>query len=179
MINLADLHGAKPPQVEIESERAWHLQAIYLAAQGLSQTEIAERLGHDHSWVSQVLRQPWARERLVAEIRKAGNDGIEAILKGAAIDSTLKLITLRDTADSEQVQLAAADKLLDRYLGKPTQHIEQKSKVSFDSADVDKLDAKIRELEAEEQRLTGRSPQASQIIVPMVPATVDGENSNN
>lgn len=170
--NLNDLHGAKEPQFEVQSERAWHMLAIFLAAQGMAQNEIARRLNHDQGWVSQVLRQPWARERLVAEIRGAGKDEIATILRGAVTDSLLKLVELRDTAESEQVQATCADKILDRFLGKPTQHVETKLQTSFDADSVEKLDAKITELENEEARLTGREakPRPS---VPSSEASVD------
>jgi len=94
---------------------------VFLHAQGLNYSEIGRRLDKAPSYISNVLRQPWARERLAEELRDAGRDELRELLKGAATDAVHKLINLSETANSESVQLGASQAILDRFLGKPNQ----------------------------------------------------------
>lgn len=147
--------GEKYYAHEVQCEKPWHRLAILLAASGHTVTEIAEKLERTVAWVSILLRQNWARERLTSELALAGRDEIETILKGAGADSVRKLISLRDNADSEQVQLSASQGILDRLLGKPIQRLETKQEVFH--ADMNALDEDIKRLEQEEARLLGRN----------------------
>ena len=121
------LHNDLDPKYEIKRETTKHRVALFMASQGKGIGEIAERLGLSRMAVTNLLRQPWARERIVEEIQEAGVDELRKILAGEAKASITKLVELRDNADSAQVQLAAADKLLDRFLGKPTQPIRDET----------------------------------------------------
>jgi hypothetical protein len=140
---------------EVQSEKPWHRIAIMLAAQGCTVSEIASKLERTVSWVSILLRQTWARERLTQEIMASGRDEIDTILKGAGTEALKRVIALSQTAESEQVQLAASREVLDRLLGKPVQKLETKQDVVF--TDVTKADEEIKRLEAEEARLLGHN----------------------
>ena len=121
------LHGAKEPFYHIQSERAEHRVMIFLKAQGHSNIEIARATGFTSVAVSNILRQPWAARRIVEEITLAGRDEVAELLQGAAADSVLKLIQLRDDANGKvppAVQKSAADAILDRVYGKPNQRFE-------------------------------------------------------
>lgn len=119
--------NAKSPNLAILHEKPEHRLVIFLKARGHSLAEIADATGFTVPWVSQILRQPWARARLADEINNAGRDELSTIIEGAAKDSMQTLITLRDDEEAPaSVRANAAQYLVDRYLGKPKQSIEQK-----------------------------------------------------
>lgn len=151
------LYNVKKPNLAIIHEKPEHRIALYLKASGKSNKEIAQRMGWTDAWVSQLMRQPWAQERLVEEIRAAGQDEISSILKGAAADSVFTLIEVRDSATSKgSDKVTAANSLLDRFFGKPTQRVESfNTNRTAQSEDPAEIDRRIRALEAEEKRLTG------------------------
>lgn len=150
------LFADRPPNLRILHEKPEHRVILFLKAQGLSNTEIAQRTGFQVAWIGQVLRQPWARQRLVEELQSAGVDAIQATVKAAALDSVWRLIDERDNKDAKPSErIAAANSLLDRYLGKPVAHIESKSDVvHHDAGSVEEIDRRLAELQREEQRLT-------------------------
>ena len=122
-----DFFNAKDPNLRIQSERPQHRLILFLKARGHNNREIAQAVGMSESWISQVLRQPWARERLAAELNAAGRDELSNLIETAAKDSLYKLVELRD--DEETPKAVAANVstyLVDRFLGKPKQSIEQK-----------------------------------------------------
>lgn len=152
-------YGDKRPNLAVQREKPEHRIVIFLKAQGLANREIAQRTGYTEPWISQVLRQPWARERLVAEMREAGRDAVQELIKASAEDSVFTLISLRDDPKAPaSVRAAASNSLLDRYLGKPTQKVEShNTNVNGTLADLDALNKELATLEAEEQRLTGKN----------------------
>jgi predicted transcriptional regulator len=148
----ADFFNAKEPNLAIKTESPKHRLICYLKSQGLSNHEIALKVGVTPQWVSQIVRQPWARKVIAEEMRAAGRDALTTIIEAAAEDSVYKLIEVRDDEKApKNVQLAAANSLLDRYLGKPTQKIE--SEVTKKSVDVDELQAELATATAELKRL--------------------------
>lgn len=150
------LFNGKRSDFAILSEKPEHRLIILLKAQGHSNVEIARLTGYTNPWVGQILRQPWARERLLAELNSVGRDSIASLLESAAADSVFKIIDIRDTAEDSGVQLRASQDLLDRFLGKATQKVESKSEVKHISGDVDKMDDELIRLEAEINRLQGK-----------------------
>ena len=150
------LFNDKKPNLAINRESPDHRVIIFLKAQGLSNNEIARRTGHTAPWISQVLRQPWARVRLVEELREAGRDAVRALITASTEDSVYTLIDVRDDPKSRPSdRIAAARELLDRAFGKPTQHVES-TVMSVSTPDsVAALDKEIATLEAETKRLTG------------------------
>lgn len=151
-------YNSKDPNLAIKHEQPVHRLMVMLKAQGKTNKKIAELTGKNECWVSQVLRQPWARQLLIRELREAGRDGIQALLEGEMENSVQTLIELRDSAQAEgSVRRGAANDLLDRFLGKPTQRVEQTQKVSITSTTIDELNAELAELEREEKRLVGKN----------------------
>ena len=106
------------PQQQLKTEQPWHRLLLYFKARGLSNRECAERLQTSEQYVGQISRQPWFRHKLVKLLKDEGLPGIQEMIRGAAPESILKLIELRDTAKKEEVQRDCAMDLLDRYLGK-------------------------------------------------------------
>jgi len=147
-----DFFNVKQPTMILQSENPTHRLMCYLKAQGLSNREIALRTDKSEPWVSQVLRQPWARKRIAEEMQASGRDAIETVITAAAEDSVYKLIELRDEAKQQNVQLAAANALLDRFLGKPTQKVESEVKTTIQSTDVAELQNELAAAEAELKR---------------------------
>jgi hypothetical protein len=122
-----DFFNAKDPNLAILHERPEHRMVLWLKARGHSNKEIALATNYTEPWISQVLRQPWARRRLADELDAAGKDELAGVIETAAKDSIYKLIELRDDENSPKNVAANVSKyLVDRFLGKPKQSIEQK-----------------------------------------------------
>ena len=129
---------------------------IILKSQGFSDVEIAKFTGYTREHVGMVLRQPWARARLLDFLKEKQVDPAETLLRASVIDNISTLIEVRDDqASGGPARIAAANALLDRYLGKPLQRVESKTSHSIDTDDIDE---KLRALEAEEATLLGRAP---------------------
>jgi predicted transcriptional regulator len=150
------LFNDKSPNFAIQREKPEHRLAVILKAEGHSNREIARLLGYTEPWVSQILRQPWARKQVLSEINQGGKEAVQTLLEGSAVDSIYTVIELRDTAEEEGVRLRAAQDLLDRHLGKATQHVEARSTVQHISTEIGVLDDQLAKLEAEERRLLNK-----------------------
>src|SRR3989440_9818978 len=149
------------PLQDVQSEKPWHRLAILLAAQGCTVTEIAEKLERTVPWVSLLLRQPWARERLAQEINRAGRDEIETLLRANGVEALRRVFALGEEAENESVKLAANREILDRLLGKPVQKVEAKQEVWLD---VENIDRELKALEEQERLLTGTRASAGSAI---------------
>ena len=147
------LYNPTKPDFGILHEKPEHRLIILLKSQGHSNTEIARLTGYTIPWVGQILRQPWARNRVLEEINKAGRENVSALLESSAVDSVYTIIDLRDKADDEGVRLRASQDLLDRYLGKATQKVESKSEVKHLSGDIAEVDAELNRVQEELNRL--------------------------
>ena len=80
-------------------------------------------------------------------------DVVQGLLKAAAPDSVIKLIDLRDNPlTPPAVVRASCETLLDRYLGKPKQHVDVSQDLT-PQTDVAKLDEELAKLTAETNRL--------------------------
>ena len=116
----------------IVRERPHHRTMVDMSMAGYSNNEIASATGFKRHSVSNVLRQPWAREYIIKETKKTVQDEIREVLEAEALPSIRKLVTLRDaeakTAAEKNVQLSATNAILDRFLGKPTQPISTNQK---------------------------------------------------
>lgn len=146
------------PNVEIYTEKPEHRLMIMLKARGESNKTIAEALGYTDVHVRDVLKQPWARKRLMALIDESGRDGLEQLFSGAAADSVHVLIDIRDNVKaSDSARLAASRELLDRHLGKPTQNVNVRGGKIKEPESIDEIDKELEQLRAQQRDLTGRS----------------------
>jgi len=150
------LFNDRKPNLAILHEKPEHRTMVFLKVEGLSNSEIARITGYTDSWVSQILRQPWARKMVVDELSRAGRNAAEELIQSAVVDSILKVIDIRDTADKKETQLAASKELLDRGLGKAVQRVETRSLNLNLSGDLEQTDAELARLEREEQELMKR-----------------------
>lgn len=135
-------HGAIDARLEYQTEQPWHRIAVFLAATGKNFTEIAERLGKSPVTVSQVLKQPWAQERLAREIAEAGRGTLQDILNVYGPQTLLEVVDLGKTAQSESVRLGAKKEILDRWLGKAKESLTITEKPAEDKSD-DELRASV------------------------------------
>jgi transcriptional regulator with XRE-family HTH domain len=142
------LHNSLEPNLGIIHEKPEHRAMVYMKAQGLSNNEVAEKTGYSVSWVSQICRQPWFRKQLIKELKNAGVDAVRKCIQAAALDSVFTLIDLRDDIKAPAaVRSRNADSLLDRYLGKATQHLEHSLPSTPSSEEMHELDHQISVLE--------------------------------
>lgn len=115
-------------------EKPEHRIIAYLKAQGLNNKEIAERTGLCYATICNVVRLPWVREIVLLEIQKNGRDAVQALLREETIPSLLTLVEIRDNDKAAaRDRASAADRILDRALGKASQPITVTEKVDLDS----------------------------------------------
>jgi hypothetical protein len=138
------------PNLAILAEKPEHRLIVYLKAQGHSNKEVADRTGYTQAWISQLTRQPWFRLRLVQELKEAGVDAIESVLKSTALDSVFTLIDLRDDVHAPgAVRRACADSLLDRFRGKPVQTVQHEEKRLPKTSEISAIDSELAELNSQ------------------------------
>ena len=151
--------------VRIEKENSRHRVLVYLFAQGGSAKNVFQQLGgewneetnsavsgtgeYSYQHLLNIRRQPWFQNELLAVIAENGSPLIEARLKLEMMSSLETLIEIRDNKKERgATRVTAANSLLDRYLGKPTQKVEQ-----IQPASVANYEAEREELEATKRRL--------------------------
>lgn len=106
----------------VMNEQPWHRMAAYMLNAGRTNSEIAMAAGVRPGEVSILKSQRWFQE-LCATIANDDGEEILGALKSECLNSIQKLVDLRDCAESETVQLAAARTLVEQAHGKPTQKI--------------------------------------------------------
>jgi hypothetical protein len=145
LANPDALHADRLAVITVQSEQPWHRLLLYFKSQGLSNAECAKRLDVTPVQVSTVSRQEWFRQRLVDLLKQEGLPAVQELIRGAAAESVLRLIELRDTAKSEALQADCAMDLLNRYLGKAPQIVSEGT--SLAEVDEEQLDARIATLQ--------------------------------
>lgn len=109
--------------ITIKHENVRHRLCIYMALAGHTNLEIAERVGYEPQYVSKVLRQPWARKRMISETRKEGMELRERLATEGLKALNNLVVLANDVTKKQEVQLAANKELLERWLGKASQPI--------------------------------------------------------
>lgn len=144
---LVSLVGGKPPPKEIQQEKGAHRVMAYLYAQGMSQRAIAEQTGYSEQQVSVIVRQPWFKQNVAEIIRENYDDNVANLIKGGAVEAVMTMRELLENPNAAVRHKAAAD-LLDRFRGKPTQHVHHStSEVPVDAQE------EIERLREETQKL--------------------------
>ena len=131
-----------------------HRLMICLAANGFTHIEIAEKTGYQVSNVSNVLRQPWARARILAMQQDAGMDELQRTLRTACTGAVARVI---ERAENEVIQLSSPglaqkvdEYLIDRYLGKPKNQVEHSTKPTEKMTDAEITDI-LRKFQLEQE----------------------------
>lgn len=139
------LHNDIDSGVTYKKEKISHRLIICAAAGGATNVEIAASLGLSLPTVSNVLRQPWARERMLQTMKDNADENIRDILKTAAIPALKQIIeTSTDETVKAEVRLAASRDIVDRFLGKATQPLTHEE-VSVDKLTDEELERRIAE----------------------------------
>lgn len=137
------------PALLLQREQPRHRLICFLKASGLSNIEIAQRLDITPSTVAYTVLQPWAQQLIAEELKKAGRDELHTILEGAAKDALNRLIEEMDNVNARPSErISAADKVLDRFLGKPNQPITHNQGIDLSSL----TDAELVKLATGESR---------------------------
>lgn len=130
----------------VQSESPHHRRVIELHLQGFNIGEIAEMMDKTRMFVSNTLRQPFARKRIVAETKKTVQDEVKAFLDAELMPSLVAMRDIRsDPTAKASDRLAAAKELTDRRLGRAAQ--------PFITNDKPVTDLTAEELDAEVQRV--------------------------
>lgn len=141
----------------VEREQPWHIALANYLALGMSQTDAARELGVSQMQVSRVLRAPWFAERLAIKMRENCSD-IMALFRGASLGAYATLVEVcEDKKMPPSVRVSAAKELLDRHLGKATQHVELKATASSQNPveEAAALEAEIARLQSAPSGIAG------------------------
>jgi hypothetical protein len=132
-------HGAIEPHSEVKRERAVHRRMCLMSMAGMEIGAIAKALDYCPMTVSNILRQPWAQMFMQSQLSEEAEEfRLKIIAEGQAA-----FCRIVDRASNELVSQSLrhdADKeLLNRYLGKAVQPIEQIRKPVQEKTDEELL----------------------------------------
>lgn len=119
------LHNQREPYYYIQHEKPEHLVAVYLKAEGNTNTEIAEAMGMSPVAISNILRQEWAVRRLTEIIHTNGSREVKELLsESQAAKSIRTLIEIRDNKNAQNAdRIKAANAHIERVYGKAAQPV--------------------------------------------------------
>lgn len=116
-------HGVKEPKTEIQQEKAIHRTAAYMIASGAKIRAVADHLDVAENTVRNWTRQPFFQALVATIIHNEFSGDITSMLKNAAVEAVMVQTDLMHNSTSDQVRLKAAQDVLDRYRGKPTNFV--------------------------------------------------------
>jgi hypothetical protein len=122
---LNGLHRFEQPEtaeVGLKNEQPWHRMAAYMLNAGRTNSEVAAAAQRSVAEVTGLRAQRWFQE-LCATVANNFGEELIGLLQSEAAASIEMVVNLRDTAESERVQLAAAQLLIEHARGKPTQTV--------------------------------------------------------
>lgn len=146
--------GDRPPNLAIQSENIQHRIIMYLRAQGQNSTEIAKATGYSYHWVCQVCRQPWFKKRLLETLAENGGDAVAKFVQGEVLPSLVALTEIRDDPESKDAtRVAACNAILDRALGKPTQHVKTERVPTADdlTTEMSQIERELAEIQRQQR----------------------------
>lgn len=130
------LHNDSDSVREVIQEKPIHRRFVDLQLQGYTPTEIAKLTGFSMQWVSQVLKQPFARQRFIQESKKTVQEEMKEFLEAEVLPSLQALKKVRDDDHVRAAdKISASNSLLDRFLGKPVQPIAENQKPPSELSD--------------------------------------------
>jgi hypothetical protein len=115
------------PAYSNKREKYEHRLMAYLKASGLSNIEIAERMGYSPVTVNYVVRQPFMEEMILLEMRQA-TDPAMRLLANESLEAALRLVDISKNAQNDETRRKANNDILDRKYGKPNQPMSVSSK---------------------------------------------------
>ena len=136
----------------LKREKPEHREMLLLKLQGYTNIEIARMMGVQPVTVGYVMRQPWARLRLIQMIQERGLVGVDNLLRSEVVPSILTLAEVRDDPDARKGdRVTAARVLMEQWLGKPLARVES-AEVAV-STDIATLSRQLEELKQEEAHI--------------------------
>lgn len=134
---------------KVQKEKPAHRIIAYMAASGATPQRIADETGYGVQQVRILLNQDWMKAHIALLIHETFNDDISGLLKAGAVDALMTIRNLSTESLNEKVRLSAAQDLLDRYRGKPTQFIHSShSEVPQDpSEEIARLENDLKEIQ--------------------------------
>lgn len=145
------------PKYRVEKETLLHRRMSDMATQGYTIREIASFLDRSEECVSNILRQPFNRQRMIEQMQKNVADEMKAFLEAEVMPSLKRIQTIAKSAEKENataseksVALAANQELVNRFCGKPTQLFKEE-KVDVSKATDAALEKQVKEILQEEQ----------------------------
>lgn len=136
----------------IKHENIKHRLMIMMALNCSTNKEIADATGYSPGYVSQVLRQPWARARMQEFMRVEG-ENLRELIQREGLRSFRNVV---DIANNElvkpEVRLNANKEIIDRFLGKAVQPVTTVAAKPAELTD-EELDLQIEE---RKRQLTSR-----------------------
>lgn len=116
------LFNDRDPNYVLHVEKPQHRLVTSLIGQGYTIVETAAATGFSRRHVSDIVRQPYARQRLIASMEKDVSQEIKSFLEGEVLENLRVMKAIRDDPKVRpETRLLAADKLTDRQMGRPTQ----------------------------------------------------------
>lgn len=133
----------------VQKEKPAHRIIAYMAASGATPQRIADETGYGVQMVRILLNNDWMKAHIALLIHENFNDDISGLLKAGAVDALMTIRNLSTESLNEKVRLSAAQDLLDRYRGKPTQFVHtSSSEVPQDPSDeIARLENDLKEIQ--------------------------------
>ncbi len=116
------LYNDTNSDIGLKAEKPVHRQIGQMLVQGYTLSETAAAVGHSLKNVSRVARQPFVRKQMIEAMQQDVSLEIKKFLEAEVLPSLKVLTEVRDDAEARASdRLAAANALLDRHMGKPSQ----------------------------------------------------------
>lgn len=121
---IDDYFNSRDPNLQILTESPVHRTMLAMRVNGCTGTEIAQELGYSVAHVSQILRQPWAKKRMLEMQRESSVGTLTARIEriGNKALSVIEEI-LDDSEVPANVKSTTAQYAVNRLLGRPTDSI--------------------------------------------------------
>lgn len=117
------LHGWKDKaRVGLQKELPWARMAAMLILANRTNEEIAQAANVTKSEVSILRSQLWFQE-LLATLAQEEGESYQALMRAEVVKSIQKVVELRDYSESDRVQLAAAQLIIEQVEGKAVQKV--------------------------------------------------------
>jgi hypothetical protein len=141
------------PAYVTKKEKPVHRRCAHLAAVGYNVKEIAAIVEMSPITVSNILRQPYAREATINAIKEdAAAEQIKSMLESAAPSAVKRIMSLAESKTGTELGFKADLAIVERFMGKPVQPVSQAKPIA-QMSDAE-LEASIR---ADENRLSAPS----------------------
>lgn len=133
---IPPLNGFKEPRCLLQQERYEHRIIAELKASGKTNTEIAHITGYTQPAIGYIVKQPWCKEYILSEIHRRGGQMVQDYMAKHAMPAAETIVQgfMDEDMTRGRDRVAAAEALLNRVFGKPTQTV-----ISHKGSDLSKL----------------------------------------